>query len=249
MFKKCVVFGFAALVAVASSGLAQTLDEIIEKRIKAHGGIDKIKGVQSMRMKGKSQMEGIEAPFLLELKRPGKLRMEVTIQGMTLIQAFDGVTGWQVIPFMGSKDPQKMPEDELKSVKEQADMDGPLVEYKLKGHTVELMGKEDVEGAEAFKLKVTLKDGDIRYVYIDPETFLEIKVGAKIKREGSEMEAETTLSSYKDVGGLMLPHSIESKLKGQPGGQVIVVESIELNVPIDDSIFVMPPPAPPAPSK
>jgi outer membrane lipoprotein-sorting protein len=144
------------------------------------------------------------------------------------------------MPFSGSKTPQEMAPDEVKLAEEQADLDGPLVDYKQKGNTVELLGKEKVEGADAYKLKVTLKNGDVRTMYIDAEHFLPIKEEAKRTIRGTETESDTIIGDYKEVEGIMYPHSIDAGQKGSPQRQKITVEKIELNVPIDDARFKMP---------
>ena len=240
MFRKILAgFALAALVIVPAS--AQTLDEVLAKNYKAKGGLDKIKAVQTIRITGTMTLgPGIEAPFVLVQKRPGMLRMEFTFQGMTGVQAYDGKTGWQLMPFEGRKDPEPLPEDAMKQVEEQADVDGPLVDYKVKGHTVELVGKEKVEGSDAYKLKVTLKNGDIRYIYLDADSYLEIRVEGKTKTRGTDVESESTIGDYKEVGGLMFPYAMESGQKGSPQKQKMTLQKIELGVPLDDAQFKMP---------
>jgi len=233
--------GAAVALALSLSAQAQTADELIEKNIKARGGMEKLKSVKSIRMTGKMMMgQGMEAPLVMEVKRPGMTRLEFTLQGMTGVQAYDGKEGWMLMPFMGKKDPEPMSADDLKEAEEQADMDGPLVDYKSKGHQVELLGKEKVEGSDAWKLKVTMKNGDIAYLYLDGEYFLQIKSETKRKIQGNEVEVEGSIGDYKEVEGLMLPHSMEAGLKGSPQKQKIVIEKVELNVPMEDSRFKMP---------
>ena len=185
-------------------------------------------------------MGGMEAPFVMTKKRPENTRVEFTIQGMTGIQAYDGKNGWMVMPFMGKKDPEAMSGDMLTSVKDEADFDGPFIDYGKKGNKVELLGKADVEGSPAYKLKVVTNTGNESTVYIDAETFLELKVESKRKVQGQEVESETTFGNYKSVDGFVFPYSIESKQKGAPAGQVITVENIELNPAVDDALFHMP---------
>jgi len=144
------------------------------------------------------------------------------------------------MPFMGKKEPEVMPPDESKMIEEQADFDGPLMDYKAKGHTVELVGKEQVEGADAYKLKLTLKSGGVRYIYLDAESYLEIKMESKRMVRGTEVETESYLSDYKEVGGLMMAHVMESGAKGSPQRQKLVIEKVELNPEISDAIFTMP---------
>ena len=141
----------ALLAPLAPVASAQTVDELIAKNIEAKGGLAKIKAVKSMRATGKMiGGPGMEFPFVMMNKRPKSTRMEFTFQGMTGMQVYDGKTAWMSMPFAGKKEPEVMPPDESKMLEEQADFDGPLVDYKEKGHTVELAGKEQVEGADAY---------------------------------------------------------------------------------------------------
>ena len=240
MFRSTLL-GIALCAVLAPAVMAQTVDEIIAKNIQAHGGMEKLKSVKTMRMTGKMMMgPGMEAPFSLSSKRPKMTRVEFTFQGMTGIQAYDGKDGWMVMPFMGKKDPEAMPEDQVKLMDDQADMDGPLVDWKEKGNKVELLGKEQVEGAEAWKIKVTKKDTTVVTMYLDAESFLEIKTEGKRKMRGTEFEGETLFGDYKEVDGIMVAHSMESGPKGSPQRQKMVFEKIEMNPPLADSLFAMP---------
>lgn len=232
----CLLVAFAAAAAAS----AQTADELIEKSLAARGGREKIKSVQSLRMTGKMVMGTMEAPFVLEQKRPNNMRMEFTLQGMTGVQAFDGATGWAVMPFMGKKEPEKMSAEDLKDIENQADMDGPLVDYKEKGHQVEYLGTKEVEGTPAHALKVTKKNGDVMTIYLDADAMLEIKAEGKSQRRGQEMEVEIAFGDYKEVGGIVFAHSLDIKPKGAPGGQHLVIDKIELNPDLPTDRFAMP---------
>lgn len=235
----------ALLAPLAPVASAQTVDELIAKNIEAKGGMAKLKAVTSTRATGKMiGGPGMEFPFVMMNKRPNNFRMEFSVQGMTGMQVYDGTTAWMSMPFMGKKEPEVMPAEEAKEFAEQADFDGPLVDYKTKGHTVELVGREQVEGADAYKLKLTMKGGSIRNIYLDAETFLEIKMESKRTIRGTEVEGESYLSDYKEVGGMMMPHVMENGTKGSPQRQKIMIEKIELNAAIADSLFAMPAGAP-----
>jgi len=231
----------AGLTLTSAAAWAQTADEIIEKHLQAIGGKDKLKAVQSERITGKMVMgQGMEAPFTMELSRPNKMRMEFTVQGMTGVQAFDGKTAWAVMPFMGKTEPEAMPAEEVKRMEEQSDMDGLLLDYKEHGRTVEYAGKEDLEGTPAHKLKVTQKSGDVVYVYIDAEQYLQLKQAGKTTVRGQEIESETTFGDFKKVDGLVFPHSIEQKAKGMPAGMVMTISKVELNPSVAADRFAMP---------
>jgi len=228
-------------VFLPASAFGQTVDDIIAKHIQARGGMDKLNAAKTIRMTGKMTVgPGMEAPVVLEQKRPNSIRIEFTIQGMTGTMAYDGKAGWSLIPFSGKKDPEPMGEDDLKEAEEQADLDGPLVNYKEKGNKVELIGKQQVEGTDAYKVKATLKDGTVQYEYLDADSYLVIKEESKRTIRGVERETESTIGDYKKVEGVMYPCSIESSAKGESQKQKVTIEKIEVNPPIDDSRFKIP---------
>jgi outer membrane lipoprotein-sorting protein len=238
------LFGFLASPNLA---LAETLDEVLAQHFEARGGKDTIQGVKTARFTGTMQMQGgqMETPFTMEWKRPNLFRLEFTLQGQTGVQAYDGENAWMHMPFMGKTDPEMMPEEQAKDVEEQADIiDGVFINSEEKGYTIELLGKEEVEGTEAFKIKVTKENGDESFQYMDAEHFLVIVQESKKKMGESEQEIVTSFGDYKEVDGLVFPHYLESKAKGAPASQVITISSMELGVEIDDSRFVMPEVAP-----
>lgn len=237
MYRESVLAASLALAATAAG--AQTVDELVAKSIEARGGLAKLQSLQTARFTGKMTMGPMEVPVVMEVKRPNRMRMEMTIQGLAAVQAYDGKVAWGIPP-MGSRNPQLLPPEMTKEMDEQADVDGPLVDWKKKGHTVELVGKEAVEGTDAYKLKITLKSGDVRYVYLDAESYMEIKSEGKRTVRGTEVEGESTMGDFKEVGGIMFPHAIEGGMKGNPQRQKITIDKIEVNVPIDDARFKMP---------
>lgn len=239
MIRKLLGSFFTLAVLLAIQASAQTVDELIKKNIDAHGGVQKLKAVKSVKATGKINQQGLEIPITVIQKRPANLRLEVTFQGKTQVGAYDGENGWKIDPFQGSSEPEKVAGDEVKELQEQSDMDGPLVDYKDKGHTVELIGKEDMEGTPVYKLKLTLKNGDVRTIYIDAENYLELRVTSKRKTPGGEIEVDQYLGNYKPINGIVFPFSIETKVKGQTVNQ-ITIDKMELDVAIDDALFKMP---------
>jgi hypothetical protein len=168
------------------------------------------------------------------------VRETFSLQGMTAVTAYDGATGWQIQPFGGKKDPELMGEDDLKDLLLDADFDGPLVDYKEKGNTVEFMGHDVVDGDDALRLKVTLKDGDIIYYFLDPDTYLEIRKEVQEFIRGSVRETVLEMGSYKPVAGVMYPYSISQGSKANPSAQTTAVEKIEVNINIDPADFAVP---------
>lgn len=254
MIRKSLVgkglIGILVAGLVSTAAWAQTTDELIEKNIQAKGGREKIKAVKTVRMTGKMSMgQGMEAPITLEMSRPNRMRMEFTVQGMTGVQTYDGKEGWTVMPFMGKTDPEPIAGKQLDMIQEQADFDGLLMDYKDKGHKVELVGKEDLQGTPAYKLKVTKKNGDIGYYWLDADSFLEVKASGKTNMNGQEIEGESYFGDYKEVGGVMYAHSMENKAVGAPGSMTMTIDKIEVNPDLSASRFGKPesakPPAKP----
>jgi outer membrane lipoprotein-sorting protein len=239
MLQKFCFFFLMLFCFTLTTASAQNIDEIISKHIKARGGEEKIKALKTIKQSGVFIQQGQEIPITLLNKRPASVRFELSIQGVQIIQAYDGQTGWAISPFLGTKEPQKLADDQLKEVVDQADLEGPLVDHKSKGHNVSLVGKEDLEGSPVYKIKVDKKNGDTTYIYIDSSNYLEIKASQKSKLpNGQELETEVYPSDYKTVDGVLFPYSIE--LKSPQGSIQIKLNKIETNVEVDDNIFKMP---------
>jgi hypothetical protein len=159
---------------------------------------------------------------------------------MTQVQAYDGSTGWQIQPFGGRKDPELMGEDDVRDLLLDADFEGPLVDSQEKGSTVEFLGHDTVDGDDALRLKVTLKNGDIIYDYLDPDTFIEIRKDIQQFIRGSVRERVVGMGSYKPVNGVMFPFSLTQGPKNHPDEQTITVYKMEANVTIDPADFMLP---------
>jgi hypothetical protein len=235
---------WAVLIAVCCCGVvsfSQTADELIAKNIQARGGMEKMKAIKTLRMSGRFEGGGgFTASVGEENARPNLIRETFSLQGMTQVQAYDGASGWQIQPFGGKKDPELMGEDDLRDLLLDADLDGPLVDYKEKGSTVEYLGHDVVDGDDALRLKVTLKNGDIIYDYLDPDTFIEIRREVQQFIRGSQRDKVFGLGSYKPVAGVMYPFSISQGPKDHPDAQTITVQKMEANVKIDPADFMLP---------
>lgn len=235
------VIVLVAVSCLSALCLGQTAEELVNKNIQAKGGLDKIKAIKSFRITGKLNAGGgFTAAMGQENQRPNQIRETFSLQGMTAITAYDGSTGWQIQPFGGHKDPEFMGEDDLRDLLLDADFDGPLVDYKEKGSTVEYLGHDVVDGDDALRLKVTLKNGDILYYYLDPDTYLEIRKEVQEFIRGSIRESVTEMGSYKPVAGVMFPFSISQGSKANPAAQTTTLEKIEVNVAIDKADFAVP---------
>lgn len=238
----------AMLFVLAGGASALTVDELIAKNIEARGGLEKIRAIQSLRQTGKVQFGSTALGYVWLGKRPGMVRTEISFQGLTAITSYDGSVGWRIQPFRGRIDPEKMAADDVKPMQLDADIDGPLIDYQKKGNKVEYLGTEDVDGTDAHKLKVTLKNGDVRYIYLDPNYYLDIRVIDQTRIRGAQDESETDLGDYEQVNGVFLPFSIESGPKGGPKNAKVTIDKAEANVELDDALFHFPP-ATPAPGK
>ena len=238
----------ASLFCFSVCMFAQTADELVAKNLQAKGGLEKIKALKSLRITASFDSGGFKAEVGQESKRPNLLRQTFSVQGMTQIQAYDGSSGWQINPFQGRKDPELVGDEELRNMTEDADFDGPLVDAQAKGNKIEYLGHDQVDGDDVYKLKVSLKNGDIFYYSLDPDTFIEIQIEKQRFVRGAVRETTTLLGSYKPVNGVMFPFSIVSGPKNNPeAGGKITVQKIEANVNVDDKDFKMP--AAPEPPK
>lgn len=219
-----------------------TVDELVAKNIEAKGGAAALQNLQTVRLTGKMlvQQDQIELGYVEIKKRPDDVRGEASLQGMTQVEASDGKEGWRISPFFGRKDPERLSADDVKALVEDSEIDSPLVDWKGKGSTVEYLGTEDVDGTLAHKLKVVRKNGDVSFVYLDPDHFLEIRIVTERTRHGAHEEVETDLGDYEKAGDVFVPTSIESGRKGARDKQRIIIDKVEANVPVDDTIFRFP---------
>lgn len=229
------------VITISGKILSQNADEIVNKYINAIGGLNKIQAVKTLKFSGKTTVSGMDIPFTQTYKRPLMMMSEITIQGMVVKQAYDGTKGWYINPLMGKKDPDLMPKDAEKATIKQADFDGEIVNYKDKGNTIELVGKEDLEGSSVFNVKLTAKDSSTSNYYFDADSYLLIKETDKIKFDTKEVTSEILLSDYKPVDGVMRPYAMEVKSPDNPMGSMkIILDKVETNFPLEDSFFKMP---------
>jgi len=235
---------FAFAVVLLTTGITATAgamdaDELIAKNIEATGGLEKIQSIETVQATGKFLTQGMEFPFTVTQKRPNKLRLVADIQGMSLIQVFDGEAGWSINPMTGSQDPQPMGEVELKSFKLQADMDGPHINYAEKGYSVEYIGEDEVEGTAVYQFRLDTHNDIVMDYFLDQEYFLTIKQTSKITVDDNEIEIDTYLSDFKEINGIVMPFAIDTR-RGDVTMNQIMIETVEQGVAVDDSVFVMP---------
>jgi hypothetical protein len=235
------------LLVVADSTTAPvdlTAAQIVERNISARGGLQAWRTVKTMSMSGKLDAGGkqkVQLPFVLEMERNRKTRLELQFNGQTAVQVYDGTNGWKLRPFLNRRDVEPYTPDELKAASMQADIDGPLVDYVAKGTKVQLEGLQSVEGHDAFNLKLTLKTGQVQHIWVDAQTFLDVKIeGTPRRLDGRFHPVATYLRDYRSVNGLMIPYVNETAVDGIKQTEKILVEKVIVNPKLEDSHFSKP---------
>ena len=231
------------LLVVASDALAYTADELAAKNVSARGGAERLSAIHALRLAGKMRVNGgtLELGLVTLVKRPGSIRYEAQLQGLTKVQAYDGAQAWQVNPFQGRKDAERLSADDAKAMGEDAaDFLGVLVDYKAKGYTLEYLGTEDVDGTQAHKLRVTRPNGDLTFLYLDPDYFLEIRAVDRRIEHGIPTETVTDYGDYEKVDGVYLAFAQDSGPMGSSERQKVQYEKAEANAPLEDAMFQFP---------
>jgi outer membrane lipoprotein-sorting protein len=236
---------------------ALTAAQIVDKNVAARGGLAAWKAVQTMVWNGKmgaggttyeavtpkgtlqqKQREEMQLPFRLEFKRPLKSRLELDFNGQTAVQVYDGVSGWKLRPYLGRNNWDPYTAEEVQQAALEPGVDGFLIDYAAKGARVEAAGTDSVEGHAAYKLKVTRKDGTVRHVWVDGQSFLDVKVdGAPRKLDGKPHTVAVYLRDFKRDQGLLIPHLQETVVQGVNKTEKITIENVSVNPPLDDARF------------
>ncbi len=230
-----------ALLAACSQP-PSPVDEIVAAHLEARGGAERLQALRSIRETATvTGSGGRTARVVREVKRPGLFRLEFSFQGTTSVFAHDGSTGWQVAPLEGQLEPKAMPpEADAAGGVDQRDIEGPLVNWREKGHTVELVGREALPGGEADKLKLTLADGSVRYDWVDVATHQVVRSDVTRLVRGRPVVLESAFSDFRQVGGLVFPHHVETRAQDRPQVLEISVEAVELDPELDDARFRFP---------
>jgi outer membrane lipoprotein-sorting protein len=217
-----------------------TVDDIIAKNLQAKGGAAKWQSMKSVKMTGKMTAQGTEMPLTVYAMRPNFNRQEITMPAGKAIQAFDGTTAWVVNPMLGIETPQAVPGPAAELAKNSADFDGALINYKAKGNDIELVGKEQLEGKDVYHLKVTTKGGPVQHYLLDADSGIELRMSAEVELgSGQKQTLTTAMSNYKQVDGIMIPHTVTQTA----GGRTLLqwtITTVEFNAIPDDSIFRLP---------
>jgi hypothetical protein len=213
---------------------------VVSAQARRQAKIDLRKALQQGKLEADAQ-QVIQLPFQMDLQRPTMSRLEVPFQGQTAVQVYDGTKGWKLRPFLGRHEVEPFSAEELKIAASQQQLDGPLINYQVKGTTVEVEGGEMIEGRGAYRLKLTLKNGDVRHTWIDAQNFLDVKIeGAPRRWDGKMRTVATYFRDYKSIDGLLIAHRLETRIEGVPGSESIYIEKVALNPALGDSRFAKP---------
>ncbi|WP_221390378.1 outer membrane lipoprotein-sorting protein [Dyadobacter sp. NIV53] len=236
-FKLLVIILIAGFVNVS---YAQSLDDIVAKHITAMGGADKLSKLKSVKISANMEVMNMEMPVTTTIVQDKGFRTETTAQGMTIVQAVNGNTGWMINPMAGQDKATALPEDVVKTMVSQTDLTG-LYNYKQKGYTLALEGEQDIAGAKTYKVVMTLKNGIRQENYISKDTFYILKIVATVPMNGQDIKTESLQSDFKQIDGITFPFSSEVTTTAMPGMSMVnKIASVEINPKIDDSIFDMP---------
>ena len=236
-----------ALLMASAAGSAQsfTAEQLVAKNLAARGGQAALDAIKSIQFEGRALEPGdFELKFKQVMKRQPQgdaVRMDLSIQGMSLVQAYDGSSGWKINPFAGRRDAERMSADEARSMGDQALVSGVLLGAAAAKSRVTYAGTEDFDGTQAYKLKIVQSDGD-EYVYLlDPDTFLEIKTVESRRVRGALQVMDYEMGDFEKIAGVYFPMSIDSWTDGQPNQrQRIVIETATANVDAPASLFAQP---------
>ena len=224
-----------------TGGHGRVVDALIVRNVAARGGADAWQAVDSLRLSGQMDLgQGMHVPYVIEQKRPGKMCLEFVFDEETAIQCVDGETGWKLLPFRGRNKPEAMTEQEQRNMAASAAIDGPLFNSAARGYKVELLGTEVVAGRPALKLQVTLTGGAVRWLYIDEETGLDIKLESTRVIRGQDRLVETFYYDWQETDGLLIPRRQETQTEGDDESHFLTVDGVLSNPTIDDSRFAMP---------
>jgi hypothetical protein len=229
----------AAKTADRATAEPATVQSVVAKNLAARGGLERLRAVRAMRLKGLMQApNGTDVPTTILMMRPNRIRQEVTLDGRLAVQAFDGQRGWTLNPMMGNA-PVEVPIGVTRRMAEQADFDGPLVDTEAKGHRVELAGPEQVGDVQAMKLRLVKKSGEEQFLLFDASTGLEIKTQGEVDQSGRKISIESRYSDYRTIDGLTVPFTVEVLVNGQPQ-QKITLSSVEFLPSLEEDLFRMP---------
>jgi outer membrane lipoprotein-sorting protein len=235
-----VLAAYALLLPAAPQETPLTAEQIVEKHVAAIGGVEKLNAIHTLLVTGKASILGqTEAPLVIQVMRPNRMRLEITYQGKKVVQAFDGTTAWTINPLV-DPEPRESTDDDTRAAQESSDfIGGNLVDYKSKGNTIELVGREEIDGVAVYKLKITKPSGAAEFDYLDAKSFLPVKTEGQRIQFGQQILYESHIANYKPVEGVLMPFSVRQLVNGRLAME-ITIEKMDANVPVDEAVFRMP---------
>jgi hypothetical protein len=228
----------------AVKGGKLTAAQIIDKNVAARGGAKAWRAVQTLTLSGRMEAGGkknFALPFVMKMKRPHMSRLEISFQGKTAMQVYDGEQGWKFRPYLGRDEVEPFTQSEKRAANDWQELDGPLVDYARKGTKVALQGMETVEGHKAYKIQLTLKNGEERHVWIDASTFLERKMeGEPRMLDGKLRKVYVFYRDYKKEKGLNIPHVLETVVDTGKQPHKMYIEHVAINESMESGLFAKP---------
>lgn len=240
MFKRILFLLLAVtFVSFAQAQEAPSLEEILDNYYEMMGGVEKWKALNAMKMDATTSLQGMTLDGVMYMARPNKMRQQIDINGQQIVMAFDGEDAWQINPFATGPEPQAMPEAQAEQFLND-EFEDDFIDYQEKGHTIEYIDTKEVDGTDTYELKLTKKNGDVVFYYLDTEYFIPIMQKQEVK-EGPQagMFMETYQSDYQEVDGLMIPFSIEQKMGGTTAVK-ITISNVTLDPEMEEGLFSRP---------
>ncbi len=232
------------LTAPVAAPQGLTVEQIVEKNIAARGGAKAWHEIQTMTMTGKMDAgtkKNVQLPFVMKLKRPRMSRLEIEFAGKTALQIYDGQNGWKVRPFLNRNEVEPFSATEMEMAADQQDLDGPLIDHEAKGIKVELEGVDPVEGHDAYRLKLTMKNGKTHHLWVDATSFLEVKMeGFPRRLDGKPHNVEVYYRNYGPAGSVKVPYLLETVVTGVKETGKMTIETVVVNPKLDDNAFAKP---------
>ena len=225
---KKTFFAMLLMVLGTTSFAQNKLDKILEKVIETMGGKDKLATIKTIKKMGNGEQQGVKYPVNFYAVHNIAERSDFSFNGLTGYQIVTKDSGFNFSPFGGMNTPERMTDEDVKLASDDLDLESSLVNYQVKGHTIDLMENEDIDGVDAIQLRANLKNGKTVFYFIDPDTYYVIRTTAKGVSNGQEFTNTSNYYNFKKTKeGVIFPFTVDN----------ITFDSIELNVPLDDKLF------------
>lgn len=226
------------VLAGASSLRAQSVDAVVTQALRAKGGLERVRQVTGLVMRGTIKANGFDMPVVITTLRPHFFRQELKAEGTAVVQAFDGETAWVSNPMAGTG-VQTLPDEQARRMREQADFDGPFVDTARKGITIAYDKLERIEGRSANCVRITRPTGPVQRLCLDADTGLEMRSSVELEEEGRKVRVDTLFADYRTVDGLTLPFRVRTLVDGKPQS-LLIIDGIDVSPSTDPKLFRKP---------